>query len=61
LEKNAQEWVTQESFFGELVDGILLETSIDYCKSLIESSQPFVLKELQEITSFEIAIGVNGR
>jgi len=55
-----REWVTGESFFGELVGGYCFNTSIHLARKLL-AEDCFILSKLGEKIPFEIAIGTNGR
>lgn len=44
----------------ELVNGYLFSCPISLCHNLLDT-ESFILKCLQKILSFEVAIGVNGR
>ena len=46
--------------FGPLKDGLLINCSLTYCRSLLSQSSP-ILQILGKTVPYEIAVGLNGR
>ncbi|KRW99944.1 Nucleic acid-binding, OB-fold [Pseudocohnilembus persalinus] len=57
--KSKKEWVSGETLFGQLKGGVQFQINIDKSQNLKDLD--FILKEMQKIVQFEIAIGKNGR
>ncbi|KAL4489871.1 hypothetical protein ABPG72_010770 [Tetrahymena utriculariae] len=59
--KIKKQWMTGESFFGQIKDGMVANISIEYAKSIIGQGD-FVFRAFKKyIKSFETAIGSNGK
>jgi exosome complex component RRP40 len=56
----AKDWVTKESVFGELLDGLVFECPTGICAELLDP-RCAVLQALGEVAPFELAVGANGR
>jgi len=53
-------WASGESFFGALKNGMVFDFPIKYA-SLFISSDNYVLDRLNDVISFEIVFGHNGK
>jgi len=53
--------MTGEAFFGDLKEGMVLNFSIAFCKSLVQDKKSELLNLFKKYVSFEVCIGLNGR
>lgn len=53
---------TGESLFRELVDGVVFDVSVEFCRQLLrDNKKPEIFKEIGRLTNFEVCVGRNGR
>ena len=57
---DVKNWASGESFFGNLKNGMVFDFPIKYA-SLFISSDNYVLNRLNDVLSFEIVFGHNGK